>query len=120
MRGENRRQINRISLVFNFFQIHHLLKEKVKVGYFSLKNLFASYDPSDDGSVDRECLRRILSTFLGMPLSYSQFHRLMKRQAIFIIYQSGVLVFRFFSFFQFPITSNQFPDIFLTSGFCPQ
>ena len=68
------------------FQLQQLLREKMKTGYFSMKNLFESYDSKEQSSVSRQDLQRILSTFLSMPITYSQFNRIMKRYGIFSIF----------------------------------
>ncbi|XP_057297699.1 EF-hand calcium-binding domain-containing protein 6-like [Hydractinia symbiolongicarpus] len=60
-------------------ELESILRNKMKTGYFSAKNLFISYDPEGRGDVKREALHRILCTFLAMKLSFSQFNRLMKR-----------------------------------------
>ncbi|XP_066930137.1 EF-hand calcium-binding domain-containing protein 6-like [Clytia hemisphaerica] len=60
-------------------ELQQLLREKMKTGYFSMKNLFESYDSKEKSSVSRQDLHRILSKFLGMSITYSQFNRLMKR-----------------------------------------
>ncbi|XP_032219247.2 EF-hand calcium-binding domain-containing protein 6 [Nematostella vectensis] len=60
-------------------EFEYLLREKMKTGYFTIKNLFKQRDPENKGIVSRESLSQILTTFVGKPISLSQFNKLMVR-----------------------------------------
>lgn len=59
-------------------EIVRLIRDKMKTGYYTMKNIFLSYDQNEKGFVSRDSFRRILSTFLQIPLTYSQYNRLLK------------------------------------------
>eukprot|EP00795_Rhopilema_esculentum_P012732 gene12732-3457_t len=60
-------------------ELERTLREKMKTGYFTIKNAFKSYDPEGKGNVDRESLSRIISNFVGLIINLSQFNKLMTR-----------------------------------------
>ena len=41
------------SFLFFFFQIEFLLREKMKTGYYTIKNTFKEFDPEGKGIVSR-------------------------------------------------------------------
>ncbi|XP_023931994.1 EF-hand calcium-binding domain-containing protein 6 [Lingula anatina] len=59
-----------------------LLREKSKGGFYELRKRFKDNDPEGKGNVTREALARIIVTFLGRPLSNTQFSRLLERFAL--------------------------------------
>jgi len=60
-------------------ELERILKEKAKSDYFTIKNAFKSFDPEGKGNIDRESLMKIISDFLSVVISLSQFNRLMTR-----------------------------------------
>lgn len=60
-------------------EIEFLLREKMKTGYYTIKNTFKEFDPEGKGIVSRETLARILQNFLSKAISLSQFNKLMVR-----------------------------------------
>ncbi|XP_015764161.1 PREDICTED: EF-hand calcium-binding domain-containing protein 6-like [Acropora digitifera] len=60
-------------------EIEFLLREKMKTGYYTIKNTFKEFDPEGKGIVSRETLARILQNFLPKAISLSQFNKLMVR-----------------------------------------
>ncbi|KAL9978672.1 hypothetical protein ACROYT_G016217 [Oculina patagonica] len=60
-------------------EIEFILREKMKTGYYTIKNTFKESDPESKGIVSRETLARILQNFLSRSISLSQFNKLMVR-----------------------------------------
>jgi len=60
-------------------EIEFILREKMKTGYYTIKNTFKEFDPEGKGIVSREALARILQNFLSRSISLSQFNKLMVR-----------------------------------------
>lgn len=60
-------------------EIEYILREKMKTGYYTIKNTFKESDPESKGIVSRETLARILQNFLSRSISLSQFNKLMVR-----------------------------------------
>lgn len=60
-------------------EIEFILREKMKTGYYTIKNTFKEFDPEGKGIVSRETLARILQNFLSRSISLSQFNKLMVR-----------------------------------------
>ncbi|XP_077999318.1 EF-hand calcium-binding domain-containing protein 6-like [Glandiceps talaboti] len=60
-------------------ELEMILREKAKRGFYELRKLFVSNDPEGRGTVSRDALHRIVTTFVGQFIGPKQFNHLMAR-----------------------------------------
>ena len=60
-------------------ELEAIIREKLRTGYYIVKQAFKQHDPEGRGIITRESLAKILGSIAGRNISLSQFNRLMIR-----------------------------------------
>ncbi|KAI8521540.1 hypothetical protein Bbelb_012940 [Branchiostoma belcheri] len=60
-------------------ELEMLLREKMKAGFYTMRQAFKANDPEGKGIVSKEALLHILTSFLGRPITTKQLNHLLAR-----------------------------------------
>ncbi|XP_028399843.1 EF-hand calcium-binding domain-containing protein 6-like [Dendronephthya gigantea] len=81
-------------------ELEEIIREKLKSGYYLVKQAFKQHDPEGRGVITRESLAKILRSIVGRNISLSQFNRLMIRLGLDI--KKTISIEEFYSSFSRP------------------